>query len=149
MQFSGEERFSTRLPELWQKLTDASFLARHLPGVQKVELAEPKKAVCRVRPGFSFLSAPMKMTVEIFDEREEPSHSARMRVRGEAIAASLSIETTVELEETSDGTNLVWRGDVTQMSGLLKTISRGLLEGAARKVIADGWANIRGELDAA
>jgi carbon monoxide dehydrogenase subunit G len=145
MQFSGEEHFAMSRPEVWQKLTDASFLGQHLPGLREVEQAEPKRAICRVRPGFSFLSAPMKMTVEIYDEHEPAT--ARMRVRGEGIAASLSIETTCELQDEGAGTKLVWNGQVTQMGGLLKTISRGLLEGAAKKIITDGWSNIRVALD--
>ncbi len=151
MKFSGEEEFAMQPAELWRKLIDVPFVARHLPGVKAVELSEPRRAVCKVRPGFSFLSAPLKLTVEIVDEREavdeRPSHTARMQVRGEGIAASLMVETKLELFGTPNGTKLIWIGEVTQMSGLLKTISRGLLEGAAKKVIADGWANIRRELE--
>jgi len=151
MKFSGEEEFAMQPSELWRKLIDVPFVARHLPGVKAFELSEPRRAVCKVRPGFSFLSAPLKLTVEIVQEREaadeQPSHTARMQVRGEGIAASLLVETNLELFGTNNGTKLVWTGEVTQMSGLLKTISRGLLEGAAKKVIADGWANIRRELE--
>jgi len=144
MQFSGEEHFALAPEELWGRLIDVAFIAGNLPGVASIESVEPKVAVCRVRPGFSFLTGSLKMTVEIIDE--QPPRAARMRVHGEGIAASLIVETSMELMPTSGGTNLVWNGEVTQISGLLKTISRGLLEGAAKKVISDGWKNIRDEL---
>jgi carbon monoxide dehydrogenase subunit G len=97
-----------------------------------------------VRPKFSFLTGSMQMIFDIL-EADRPT-SARMRVTGKGIGASLVIETSINLSAEGTGTRLDWESEVTQMSGLVKALSRSLIEGAARRVVADSWAVFRTHL---
>ena len=50
-------------------------------------------------------------------------------------------------ESTSDGgTRVLWSGDITSLSGLLKLAPKGLIQATAQKVIADVWLAIRGKV---
>lgn len=145
MHFTGEERFSLDSQTLWERLADFEFLARTLPGVQRVESVGPETLVCRVKPDFSFLKGTLKLTLEMVDQ--QPPESARVRVFGKGIGTSLLVETAYNLSRDGSHTKLCWQSDVKEMRGMLKAVSRGLIEAAAMKVIAQAWVNLRNELE--
>ena len=144
MDFSGEERFSLSTDALWERLANLDFLASILPGLERIESIEPEKMVCRVKPGFSFLTGTLKLTLEIV-EQEQPNF-VRVRVLGKGIGTSMLVETLCELSHTEGETSLSWKSEVQEMGGMLKSVSRGLIEAAARKVIDQAWVNFRREL---
>jgi carbon monoxide dehydrogenase subunit G len=144
MKFSGSEHFDYPVETVFDEITDLNVTAKTLPGIEKVERVDSKHLECRVRPKFSFLTGSMQMIFDIL-ETNRPS-SARMRVIGKGIGASLAIETSIHLTPDDAGTRLDWESEVTQMTGLVKALSRTLIEGAARKVVADSWAVFRTHL---
>jgi len=143
-QLTGEEHFSQAQTEIWARLTDAEFLAECLPGLESVERDESGRLLCHVRPGLSFFKGNFKVTLDIVDE--QVPESVRIRVYSKGIGSSADVETKVELSADDKGTLLSWNAEVTQLGGLLKPISRGLIAAAARKVIADGWTRFRNRL---
>jgi carbon monoxide dehydrogenase subunit G len=144
MNFSGSEHFDYPIETVFDEITDLNVTAKTLPGLEKVERIEPKRLECRVRPKFSFLTGSMLMIFDML-ETDRPS-SARMRVTGKGIGAGLSIETSIHLKPEGSGTRLDWESQVTELTGLVKALSRTLIEGAARKVVADSWAIFRTHL---
>ena len=144
MKFSGSEHFDYPVETVFDEITDLNVTAKTLPGMERVERVDSKHLECRVRPKFSFLTGSMQMTFDIL-ETNRPS-SARMRVIGKGIGASLAIETSIHLTAEDAGTRLDWESEVTQMTGLVKALSRTLIEGAARRVVADSWAVFRTHL---
>ncbi|HXY34909.1 MAG TPA: SRPBCC domain-containing protein [Planctomycetaceae bacterium] len=144
MNFSGSEHFDHPVETVFDEITDLKVTAKTLPGLEKVERLEPTHLECRVRPKFSFLTGSMQMTFDVL-ETNRPS-SARMRVIGKGIGAGLTIETAIHLAPEGTGTRLDWSSQVTEMTGLVKALSRSLIEGAARKVVADSWAVFRTHL---
>jgi uncharacterized protein len=145
MNFSGSEHFDVPVETAFDQITDLKVTAKTLPGLERVERLEPKHLECRVRPKFSFLTGSMQMVFDML-ETDRPS-SARMRVVGKGIGASLAIETSIRLTAEGTGTRLDWSSEVTELGGLIKALSRSLIEGAARKVVADSWATFRTHLD--
>ncbi|HEV7999058.1 MAG TPA: SRPBCC domain-containing protein [Planctomycetaceae bacterium] len=144
MKFSGSEHFDHPIETVFDEITDLKVTAKTLPGLEKVESLEPKRLQCRVRPKFSFLTGSMQMIFDLL-ETDRPT-SARMRVVGKGIGASLAIETSVHLTAEGTGTRLDWSSEVVEMGGLVKALSRTLIEGAAKKVVADSWAVFRTHL---
>jgi carbon monoxide dehydrogenase subunit G len=86
----------------------------------------------------------MQMVFDVL-ETNRPS-SARMRVKGKGIGASVTIETSIRLSPETDGTRLEWSSQVTELGGLIKAVSRSLIEGAARKIVSDSWVTFRKHL---
>jgi carbon monoxide dehydrogenase subunit G len=144
MNFSGSEHFDAPIETVFDEITNLNVTAKTLPGMERVERLEPTHLECRVRPKFSFLTGSMQMIFDIL-EKDRPS-TARMRVIGKGIGASLAIETSVRLTSETAGTRLDWSSEVTQMTGLIKALSHSLIEGAAKKVVADSWATFRAHL---
>jgi carbon monoxide dehydrogenase subunit G len=144
MNFTGSEHFDVPIETVFDEITDLNVTAKTLPGLERVDRLEGTHLECRVRPKFSFLTGSMQMIFDIL-EKNRPS-SARMRVVGKGIGASLTIETTIHLTAEGTGTRLDWESQVTELGGLVKALSRSLIEGAARKVVADSWAVFRTHL---
>lgn len=144
MQLSGTERFAQPPDRLWDRLTDLTGFAGVLPKLERVDHAERTLLECRVKPGLSFLSGTLKLRFEIVEE--QPMSSARMRIVGTGIGANVTVETSIQLQPDGSGTQLDWQSEVQEIGGLLKPVSRSLIEAAARKVIADGWESFRREL---
>lgn len=147
MQLSGTEHFTQPPQLIWERLTDLTHFARVLPKLEKIERSEPQLLECRVKPGLSFLSGTLKLRFEIIEQN--PIESARMRIVGKGIGASVTVETSIQLTPDGTGTQLDWQSEVQEIGGLLKPVSRGLIEAAAQKVIADGWDAFRKDLAAA
>jgi 2-furoyl-CoA dehydrogenase large subunit len=145
MNLSGHEHFEASPETVWDQVTNLEFTANTLPGLERVDKLEPTRLECRVKPSFSFLTGGLKMIFEIL-ETDRP-RSARMRITGKGIAASIVIETSLHLSPEGTGTRLEWQSEVTELTGLLKAVSRGLIEGAAQKIVQDSWSVFRKHLD--
>ena len=141
MQLTGEEHFSQAQSEIWARLTDAEFLAKCLPKVESVQRDASGLLVCRIRPGLSFLRGTLKVTLDIFDQ--QMPDSVRIRVHSKGIGSLAIVETVVELSAANGGTQLNWNAEVTELGGLLKPVSQGLIAATARKVITNGWIEFR------
>lgn len=142
-QLSGEEHFGQKQTEIWARLTDAEFLAGCLPGLERVEADESAFLVCRVRPGLSFLKGTIKVTLDAYGR--QPPDSLCIRVHSKGIGSSAMVETSVELS-ADGGTRISWSAEIVELGGLLKPVSRSLIQAAAGKIIADGWGGFRDAL---
>ncbi len=144
IQLSGEEHFSQELGEIRPRLTDLEFLAKSIPGLLDIERTEPRLLVCRVQPELLFLKGTLKITIEIVDE-QSPDF-VRTRIHSKGIGSSAVVETEVKLSAAETGTRLNWSAEVTELGGLLRPVSRGLILAAARKVITEAWVGFRNAL---
>jgi carbon monoxide dehydrogenase subunit G len=144
MNFSGIEHFDAPVETVYDQITNLEFTAKTLPGLERVDQLDPKHLECRVKPGFSFLTGSMQMVFDVL-ETNRPS-SARMRVKGKGIGASVVIETSIRLSAEGAGTRLEWSSEVTELGGLIKALSHALIEGAAKKIVSDSWATFRKHL---
>jgi carbon monoxide dehydrogenase subunit G len=144
MNLSGNEYFEAPVETVFDNITDLEQTVRSLPGLERIEKLEPTRADVRVKPTFSFVTGSMHMGFEVL-ERERP-HTARMRVRGKGIGASVVIETSLRLSPEGSGTRLEWASEVTELGGLLKAVSRSLVEAAAKKIVSDSWVAFRKRL---
>ena len=113
---------------------ESGIHGKDIAGARGVEKLAATHLDCRVKPPFSFLSGAMQMVFDVL-ESDRPS-SARMRVKGKGIGASVTIETSIKLSPEMDGTRLEWSSEVTELGGLIKAVSRSLIEGACARSLA-------------
>ena len=122
------------------RLSDAQFLANCLPDAQVSEAA-PEKAVWKLKPKLSFITG--SLNVEMTRTEHVPGQSVAFKVFAKAIGATSTVITHLTFAEAEGGgTKVHWTGDLTEVTGLLKIVPKGLIEGSARKVIEDVWAAV-------
>jgi uncharacterized protein len=144
--FEGDRSFPLPVAEVAVKLSDAGFLANCLPDAQVSE-ATPDKAAWKLKPRLSFLTG--SLNVEMTVTAREPGKSVAFKVFAKAIGASSTVVTALTFKEAEGGGTAVhWTGDLTEVTGLLKVVPKGLLQGAAQKVIDDVWAAVTARLTA-
>jgi carbon monoxide dehydrogenase subunit G len=142
--FEGDKSFPLPVAEVAAKLSDAGFLVNCLPDAEISE-ATPDRAVWKLRPKLSFLTG--SLTSEMTVTAREAGKSVTFQVLAKAIGASSTVVAALTYSATGDGGTAVhWTGDVTQVTGLLKMVPKGLLQGAAQKVIEDVWAAVTAKL---
>ena len=142
--FEGERIFALPPAELWPKLRDAAFLVACIPEGTPHEGATRDRAVCTVRPGFSFMRGSLDVTIDVLDGVEPAS--LRYMQKSKGIGTTSEVETSLTLEPHEGGTKIKWRAEVKSLGGLLKMAPSGLIRGAANKVIEDGWAGVAEKL---
>jgi carbon monoxide dehydrogenase subunit G len=144
LHFEGAKEFEHAPESLWERLGDARFLAGCIPGVEAVSRAEPDEAACVIRPGFSFVRGTLELTIRIV--ARVPPRSLRLNLRSKGIGSSSTVEASLLLAPSGEGTRVDWSAEVTELGGLLKAVPQGLIKAAAQNVIADVWTALAAKL---
>jgi len=144
IQFEGDKSFSLPIAVAAARLSDAGYLANCLPDAQVSEAA-PEKAVWKLKPKLSFVTG--SLNVELTRTDHEPGKSVGFKVFAKGIGASSTVLTMLTFSEApGGGTAVHWTGNLTEVTGLLKIVPKGLIEGSARKVIEDVWEAVSARL---
>lgn len=148
LHLDGQELFAQSRENLWQHLTDLTFLPSCMPDLERVVASEAGRLVVRVRPGFSFVRGTLEITIELFESYRPDI--VRMRVRSKGVGSGVNLEMRFALSDAGAAapgqTCVAWAADVLELSGLLKPVSRSLISAGARKVIADACERLRTEI---
>ncbi|MFO0801709.1 MAG: SRPBCC domain-containing protein [Gemmataceae bacterium] len=141
--FTGERRFALPVGELFSKLSDAAFLVGCLPDA-KVAESSADRVAWKLKPKLSFLTGGLDAVIEVVGR--EPGRTATFRIVSKAIGASSTVAAVLQFLATESGTLVNWAGDLLEVTGLLKMVPKGLLQGTAEKVIEDTWQAIEAKL---
>lgn len=142
--FEGVHVFPLPVAEVAAKLSDAGFLANCVPDAQVSE-ATPDKAVGKIKPKLSFLTGSLTLNAD--RTAHEAGKSVAYQLVTKTIGASSTVQTRLEFKEAEGGKTAVhWTGDLVALTGLLKMVPPGLIEGSAKKVIEDIWAELEKKL---
>ena len=110
-----------------------------------VTTATPDKAAWRVRPKLAFLSGSLDTTATVTARESDTRVTYEMYAKG--IGASSTVQAVMTFAPSTDGgTTVTWTGEIVSLTGLLKLVPGSLIQGAAKKVIADVWADIHKKL---
>jgi len=143
--FEGVQSFPLPVAEVAAKLSDAGFLAHCIPEAQ-VTQATPDKSAGKIKPKLSFLTGSLTLEADV--TAREAGKSVAYTLVTKTIGASSTVTTSLVFAEAEGGTAVHWSGDLVAVTGLLKMVPKGLLEGSARKVIEDVWAALHAKLTA-
>jgi carbon monoxide dehydrogenase subunit G len=144
LHFEGDTDFIQAPDAVWKKLTDIDFLIGCIPDLQSVKSKDANQFTCIIRPGFSFIRGTLEVTLGIVDL--VVGQAMRVKGHGKGIGSSNDMEIGLNLAPQGEGSRIHWIADVTNLGGLLKALPKGLLEGAARKVIQDVWASVQAKM---
>jgi carbon monoxide dehydrogenase subunit G len=142
--FEGDRSFALPLNFVSKKLSDAGFLVNCLPDSQISE-ATSDRATWKLRPKLSFLMGGLN--AEMLATAREAGKSVSFQVSTKALGAGSIVQIALKFEaDENGGTQVHWTGDVTEVTGLLKAVPKGLLQGTAQKVIDDVWTAVTEKL---
>ena len=142
--FEGVEPFPLPVAEVAAKLSDAGFLAHCVPDAHVTE-ATPDKSVGKIKPKLSFLTGSLTLNADV--TARDPGKSVAYQLVTKTIGASSTVTAKLDFKEAEGGgTAVQWTGDLVAVSGLLKMVPAGLMEGSAKKVSEDVWAALRQKL---
>jgi carbon monoxide dehydrogenase subunit G len=141
----GSESVHSPPTNVWQAVSDARFLVNCIPGLESVTKADPTAAACRVRPEFTFVRGTLELEIQI--EPRLSDRSVRLAIAGRGVGASLRVEAGLTVTHAGDDAQVAWSAQVTEVGGLLKLVSSGLLHGAATKVVGEMLRTARQRLE--
>ena len=138
----GDKTFPLPIADVSAKLSDAGFLVNCLPD-SKVTEATPDKAVWSLRPKLAFMTGSLDATMESTGRDAE---KASFKIVTKAMGAGSTVEVKLTFAAADGGTAVHWTGDIVAVTGLLKMVPKGLLQGTAQTVIDDVWAAVYRQL---
>jgi carbon monoxide dehydrogenase subunit G len=144
LHFEGDKDLPLAPADVAAKLSDARFLVRCIPGTESVAVAEADRAVCTLRPGFSFVRGTLEVSLRVVEA--VPATSTRLALHSKGIGSSSEVEVQLTYAAQDGGTRVHWVVDITKLGGLLKAVPQGLIRGAAQKVIDDIWTGLEAKV---
>jgi carbon monoxide dehydrogenase subunit G len=143
--FDGQKDFPRHtLAALFDKLSDTSFLVQCVPDVHEIKEQAREQAKFVLRPGFAFIRGSLDVTMRVM---EAASPVVRLVLTSKGIGTSSEVEAALTVSALEAGTRVNWTAEVKSLGGLLKAVPRGLIRGAAQKVINDVWNAIEARLN--
>ena len=139
LEFSGAPEIAASRERVWQRLIDPRFVARSAPGVESVEVIDPTHFKVISSFGVGLMSARLTMDGELFDL--VPGASAKMRVRGRGLGSVVEVISSIAVQDTGSGkVRLKWSA-TSELSGTVTNVGAPLVEGIARKLTEQFWAD--------
>jgi carbon monoxide dehydrogenase subunit G len=145
IRFEGDRYFTLAPEVVGARLSDASFLLSCLPNVEEVVESTPDRAVWKLRTGFSFLSATLEVALRVTDRQ---LHQASYEAVSKGVGATSVVRAVLSFIPIETGTQVHYVSEVAERTGLLKIVSAGLIQAAAKTVIEDTWKAIESKLAA-
>lgn len=147
MRLQGTTLIQAGRQVVWDYVTDGEKVAGCAPGVEKVEIIEPRrkfKAVLSV--GFGTVKARFNADVE-FTELDAPNRAV---FKGRGVSSAGVGDATAEmiLSDASDGgTELKWSADVN-IGGTLATLAARLMGPVTQKLSAQFFECMKAKIEA-
>jgi carbon monoxide dehydrogenase subunit G len=140
--FEGKRLVASAPADVFAKLGDAGFLVDRVKDLESVSVRTADRAVCRVRPNLSFIKSTLEVALTI-DERIAPD-TIRTTAFSKGIGASGTVKTAIRIipRESGTGSEIHWMADITELTGLLKLVPKGIITSTATKIIDESWAEL-------
>ena len=146
MQMTGEQRIAASRETVWDALNDPEVLKACIPGCEEIEKVSETEMNAKVKAKVGPVSAKFQGSVTLSDLN--PPESYRISGEGKGGAAGFAKGgATVKLAEDGDGTILTYEVDA-QVGGKLAQIGSRLIDGTAKKLAGDFFANLEAHVAA-
>jgi uncharacterized protein len=135
--FSGAPEVEAPQDEVWPRITDPHFVAKHGPGVESVEVLDEHHF--KVITGFGVGSIKLRFGIDVELTEVNPPSGLTMKARGRAPGSDVEVTAALLLEVIEPTrTRLSWKAD-TDISGTVASVGARLMEGTARKLTEQFW----------
>ena len=145
--FFGAPEVAAPLQDVWPRILDPHFVARHGPGVESVEVLDARHF--KVITGFGVGSIRLRFGIEVELTEVNPPNYFTMKARGKAPGSAVEVTASLALEVLEVArTRLSWKAD-TDISGTIASVGARLMEGTAKKLTEQFWTKFALSLAAA
>jgi carbon monoxide dehydrogenase subunit G len=128
--------------KVWPLLKDVPKVASCIPNAEITEVVDDKTYKAKVKVKAGPVSVDYKATIYV-EEMNETTHTARLRVQGDESRGRGGVKASVVSTATAqDGKTHVTLHTDAQISGIVATVGGRLIEGVARKTVAEFAANL-------
>jgi uncharacterized protein len=110
MKVSGERQFEAPRETVWQVLNDPAQMAKTMPGVESFDIHDDRHWRAHVKIPLGLGGLRMSIDFEKMEEREP--EFAKLHAKGNGVGAVLNMDTSFQLSEAGDGTNMQWEAEV-------------------------------------
>jgi carbon monoxide dehydrogenase subunit G len=139
LEFSGAPEIAATRERVWRRLIDPRFVARSAPGIETVQVIDSTHFQVTSGFGIGSFRATVALDGELLDL--VPGVSAKMLIRGRGPGSLINVCTrTSILDIGSAMVRLNWIA-VTELSGTLANAGTRLIEGIARRLTQQFWAD--------
>ena len=144
LSFSGAPEVAAALHEVWPRILDPHFVARHGPGVESVEVLDAQHF--KVITGFGVGSIKLRFGIDVELIEVIAPIRLTMRARGKAPGSAVEITASLGLEVLEvTRTRLSWTAE-TEISGSVASVGARLMEGTAKKLTEQFWTKFAASL---
>ncbi|MEO8139063.1 MAG: SRPBCC domain-containing protein [Gemmatimonadota bacterium] len=147
LSFSGAPEVGLPIADVWPRIIDPHFVARHGPGVESVEVFDPRHF--KVITGFGVGYMKLRFGIDVALVEVNPPNYFTMKARGRAHGSAVEVTAQLSLA-TIDATRtrICWKAD-TDISGSGAGIGASLMEGTARKLTELFWIRFAASISGA
>jgi carbon monoxide dehydrogenase subunit G len=138
LEFSGAPDISAPRDKVWECLMDPDFVAASAPGVESVEVVDP--AHFKVHSGIGLGTFRLKFNLDVELSDIVAPDRLTMTALGRASGSAVDVVSRVRLKESGTGTRLEWTA-TCEISGTVASLGARLLEGVARRLTEEFWAD--------
>jgi carbon monoxide dehydrogenase subunit G len=147
LSFSGAPEVAAPLQDVWPRILDPHFVAKHGPGVESVEILDPRHF--KVITGFGVGSIRLRFGIDVELTEVNPPNYFTMKARGKAPGSAVEVTASLALEVLEAArTRLSWKAD-TDISGTVASVGARLMEGTAKRLTEQFWTRFAASLAAA
>ena len=137
LSFSGAPEVAAPIDQVWPKIIDPHYVAKHGPGVESVDVIDERHFKVITAFGVGAIKLRFGIDVEM-TEMTPPTHAA-IKARGKAPGSAVEITAVLDLASIdATRTRLTWKAD-TEISGTVASVGARLMEGTARKLTEQFW----------
>jgi uncharacterized protein len=146
LQYNGEEQIPAEPAAVWAFVNDPERIGRCLPDVQTVTVHDPTHFDAAVRVAVGPVRGSFKFKFEL--QPDEAARRMNMKITGGGFGSAVDLTAGADIVPgDGPGTTLRWNGSAV-MRGPVAAIGGRVLDGQARKLITQTFANVRTQLTA-
>ena len=146
MIIEGKDNIKAKRAEVWKFLTDAESVSKCTPGIESMEILEPRKKFQALGAlGLGTIKVKFKTVIE-WTELEEPDW-AKMKMSGTAPGSSIDVASELRLADGPDGTTeLAWKADV-RVVGTIASLAARLMKPVTAKMTGQFFTCVKNQIE--
>lgn len=145
MEFEGEFQVRAPVEVVFRTFLNPEEIRGCMPDLQQLEVYDQDHYRTVVKAGVGFIKGTFDFDVRVV-EREEPRR-ARLKAQGKGPGSGVNVDSSVELEDTGNGTRMRWQAEA-KVLGKLASVGARLLRSTTEKQVNQFFDCVRSLLEA-